>query len=206
MDSAVLVVDVSAVVMTAQSPIKRCFMMLCYIAAGLLASGAWQGYLTIADPHRDDLFEPSGARSLTFTLEHIPRALTARNRQIVISLSARQLDLYEGDTVLLSYPVAIGQDEWQTPTGNFIVQTLRENPVWLHPITDEPVGPGPDNPLGSRWIGFWNDGRNHVGLHGTNQEELIGEAVSHGCVRMKDADIQQLYSYVSLGTPVQVVP
>lgn len=192
--------------MVAQSPIKQCFMVLCYTSAGLLAAGAWQGYLTVANPQADDLFEYSGALGLAFSLEHVPTALTARNKQIVIDLDQRQLQFYEDGQVVSSYTIAIGQDEWQTPTGQFIVRDMREDPVWQHPITKEPIGPGPDNPLGSRWIGFWTDGKNHIGLHGTNDETLIGQAVSHGCVRMRDADIRQLYSYISLGTPIIVQP
>jgi L,D-transpeptidase ErfK/SrfK len=190
--------------MTSQSPIKRCFMALCYTAAGVLATGAWQGYWTSANTPNDSLFQSSGTLRLAFALEHIPTALTARNQQIVIDLGQRRLDLYRDNEVVLSYDVAIGQDDWQTPEGSFIVRDMRQNPAWLHPITQEAVGPGPDNPLGSRWIGFWTDGEHHIGLHGTNQEDLIGEAVSHGCVRMREADIQELYSQVSLGTPVLV--
>ncbi|MBD0269207.1 L,D-transpeptidase [Pseudanabaena sp. FACHB-2040] len=192
--------------MTSQSPIKRCFMALCYTAAGLLATGAWQGYLTGANVPNDSLFQSSGTLRLAFALEHIPTALTGRNQQIVIDLGQRRLELYREDEVILSYDVAIGQDDWQTPAGNFIVRDMRQNPAWLHPITQEPVGPGPDNPLGSRWIGFWTDGEHHIGLHGTNEEDLIGEAVSHGCVRMRESDIQALYTQISLGTPVLVKP
>lgn len=192
--------------MIGQSPIKRCFMVLCYTSAGLLAAGAWQGYLTVANPQADDLFRYSGALRLAFSMEHVPTALTARNKQIVIDLDQRQLQFYEDGQVVLSYTVAIGQDEWQTPTGQFIVRDMREDPVWQHPITKEPVRPGPDNPLGSRWIGFWTDGKNHIGLHGTNDETLIGQAVSHGCVRMRDADIRELYSHLSLGIPIVVQP
>jgi lipoprotein-anchoring transpeptidase ErfK/SrfK len=46
----------------------------------------------------------------------------------------------------------------------------------------------------------------HIGIHGTNQETLIGEAVSHGCVRMFEADIQTLYSHLKVGTPIKVMP
>lgn len=192
--------------MTAPSPIKRCFMALCYTAAALLATGAWRGYLTITNPSGDPLFQYSGTLGLAFTLEHVPTTLTGRNRQILIDLSDRQLALYDRQERILSFSVAIGQDEWQTPAGNFIVREMRENPVWLHPITGEPINPGPENPLGARWIGFWTDGTHRIGLHGTDQEDLIGSAVSHGCVRMRNSDIATLYSHISLGTPIQVRP
>ncbi|MEL7333315.1 MAG: L,D-transpeptidase, partial [Cyanobacteria bacterium J06560_2] len=70
--------------------------------------------------------------------------------------------------------------------------------------TKEEIPPGPDNPLGDRWIGFWSNGEAQIGFHGTNQEELIGEAVSHGCVRMRNRDIKKLYELVEIGTPVEV--
>ncbi|WP_448572469.1 L,D-transpeptidase, partial [Trichothermofontia sp.] len=66
------------------------------------------------------------------------------------------------------------------------------------------IPPGPDNPLGPRWIGFWTDGKNFIGFHGTPNESLIGQAVSHGCVRMRNQDIQALYAQVEMGTPVVV--
>lgn len=192
--------------MISRSPIKRCFILLCYAAAALLATGAWHGYLTVVNGPDDDMFYPSGALGLAFAIEHIPTALTGRDQQIVIDLSDRTLVLLRGKTPALTYSVAIGQDEWQTPAGSFIVRDMRQDPVWQHPITKEPVGPGPDNPLGSRWIGFWTDGTHYIGLHGTNQEDLIGAAVSHGCVRMRNSDIQALYSQIGLGTPIQVQP
>jgi lipoprotein-anchoring transpeptidase ErfK/SrfK len=128
------------------------------------------------------------------------------NTRVVISLSRRRLTLYQNGQVLDEFPVAIGQNEWETPTGDFAVRDMRTAPTWQHPITKEAIGPGPSNPLGSRWIGFLVEGQYHIGIHGTNQETLIGEAVSHGCVRMLDKDIQALYSHLRLGTPIKVLP
>ncbi|TAF12831.1 MAG: L,D-transpeptidase, partial [Nostocales cyanobacterium] len=63
---------------------------------------------------------------------------------------------------------------------------------------------GTDSPLGDRWIGFWSDGKNEIGFHGTPNTDLIGAAVSHGCLRMRNADVRMLYEQVSLDTPVVV--
>jgi lipoprotein-anchoring transpeptidase ErfK/SrfK len=126
--------------------------------------------------------------------------------KVVVKLSARQVRLYQDQTLLHQFPAAIGQAEWQTPVGSFTVMEMQQNPAWQHPITGQVVPAGPKNPLGSRWIGFWSDGSAHVGFHGTNQAELIGQAVSHGCVRMRNQDIATLYSYLQVGTPVVVEP
>ena len=126
--------------------------------------------------------------------------------QLTLSLSNRSLEVSEPGKITTIYEVAVGQEDWQTPTGEFAVMSKLENPAWQHPLTKEEIPPGPDNPLGSRWIGFWSDGQAQIGFHGTNQEELIGEAVSHGCVRMRNRDIQALYEKVAVGTRVIVLP
>ncbi|WP_225938205.1 L,D-transpeptidase [Leptothermofonsia sichuanensis] len=123
---------------------------------------------------------------------------------LVVNLSDRRVYVYEGKDLKVSYPLAVGQEGWETPTGSFEVIEMQKRPKWLHPITREVVPPGPDNPLGERWIGFWADERTHIGFHGTNQEDLIGQAVSHGCLRMRNRDVIALYEKVSEGTPVFV--
>ncbi|WP_421657155.1 L,D-transpeptidase [Leptothermofonsia sp. ETS-13] len=123
---------------------------------------------------------------------------------LVVDLSDRRVYLYQGKKLKTSYPLAIGQEGWETPTGSFEVIEMQKDPKWLHPITKEVVLPGANNPLGKRWIGFWSDGKTHLGFHGTNQEDLIGQAVSHGCLRMRNKDVIALYDQVSEGTPVKV--
>ncbi|MEA5421144.1 L,D-transpeptidase [Spirulina sp. CCNP1310] len=126
--------------------------------------------------------------------------------RLVLRLGDRLVDYYEGEMLVVSYPVAVGRAGWETPTGEFQVQQLVVNPVWQHPFTGAIVPPGPDNPLGARWIGFWSDGENFIGFHGTPDEQLIGQAVSHGCVRMRNRDIIALFDRVSVGTVVIVEP
>jgi L,D-transpeptidase ErfK/SrfK len=191
--------------MDAPSPLKRCLMVLCFGAAGLLAAGAWRDQVS-ARWQFESPFERIRLARLTPVLTQAPETLMTANTRVVISLSQRQLTLYQNDEIWNEFPVAIGQDEWQTPTGDFTVRDMRTDPRWQHPITKESVGPGPSNPLGSRWIGFLVMGDYHIGIHGTNQETLIGEAVSHGCVRMFDQDIQTLYSHLKVGTPIKVEP
>jgi lipoprotein-anchoring transpeptidase ErfK/SrfK len=125
---------------------------------------------------------------------------------VVVTLSDRRVYLYKSGRSIASYPLAIGQRGWETPTGTFHVLRMLQAPVWQHPITGEIVPPGANNPLGSRWIGFWADDRTEIGFHGTNQEELIGQAVSHGCLRMRNRDVEALYTQIAEGTPVTVRP
>jgi lipoprotein-anchoring transpeptidase ErfK/SrfK len=114
--------------------------------------------------------------------------------------------VYREQQLVTSYPIAIGQAGWETPSGSFQVLEMQRNPKWQHPITGEVVPAGADNPLGQRWIGFLYAGRTHIGFHGTNQEDLIGQAVSHGCIRMRNQDVMALYEQVALGTTVNVRP
>nr|WP_230966388.1 L,D-transpeptidase family protein [Nostoc sp. NZL] len=124
--------------------------------------------------------------------------------QVVVDLSDRRTYVYAGDEVIASYPIAIGKKGWETPTGSFQVIHMRHYPIWRHPITGKVFEAGTDSPLGDRWIGFWSDGRNEIGFHGTPEIDLVGTAVSHGCLRMRNSDVRLLYEQVSLGTTVLV--
>ncbi len=66
------------------------------------------------------------------------------------------------------------------------------------------IPPGPNNPLGMRWIGFTSAHGWQVGFHGTAKTSVLGQAVSHGCVRMSNPDVVEVYSRVTLGTVVVV--
>jgi L,D-transpeptidase ErfK/SrfK len=131
---------------------------------------------------------------------------TTQITQVIIKLSDRRVYLYRGNELATSYPVAIGKAGWETPVGRYKVMEMQRNPIWQHPLTGKLFPPGAENPLGARWIGFWTDGNNFIGFHGTPQEELVGRAVSHGCVRMRNQDILALYAQLEIGTPVTVEP
>lgn len=135
-----------------------------------------------------------------------PKVVPQTDARLVVSLSDREVSLYKAGQVQATYPLAVAQAGWETPTGTFQVLAKEKNPIFVHPITGEEIPPGADNPLGVAWIGFWTDGESEIGFHGTNQEELIGEAVSHGCLRMRNADIEALYAQVAEGIPVVVQP
>ena len=112
-----------------------------------------------------------------------------------------------------SFRVAIGRERYPTPTGHFQVNEMVMNPDFAvfdfgnptSPIRGR-VPPGPNSPLGLRWIGFASAHGWTIGFHGTARTELLGQAVSHGCVRMRNEDVVKLYDEIKLGTPVIVEP
>jgi L,D-transpeptidase ErfK/SrfK len=143
-------------------------------------------------------------------------------RELMLDRRRRELQVLENGQVLRRFPVAVGRPGWETPVGRFEVIELVADPSWEHPATGETVPPGPGNPLGSRWIGFHRDclgragfnGREHLvvegcvssGFHGTPNRDSVGQAVSHGCVRLFDEHVRELFELVGLGTPVTVLP
>lgn len=151
-----------------------------------------------------------------------PPGATAGERELVLDRSRRLLLVLERGRELRRFPVAVGRPGWETPVGRFRVIERVAEPTWEHPATGQRVPPGPANPLGSRWIGFHRDclgrrgfnGREHLvvegcvsaGFHGTPQRESVGQAVSHGCVRLFDEHVRDLFDLVVLGTPVTVLP
>ncbi|MBD2460120.1 L,D-transpeptidase [Oscillatoria sp. FACHB-1407] len=126
--------------------------------------------------------------------------------RLVLRLGERRVYVYRGNEPQISYPVAVGREGWETPTGNFQVMEMVTNPGWTNPLTRELVPPGPTNPLGERWIAFWTDGKDYIGFHGTPNRESVGQAVSHGCIRMLNEHVRQLYDMVTPGTQVIVMP
>lgn len=123
---------------------------------------------------------------------------------LVLRLKERKVYVYKDSQIVATYPVAIGKKGRETPTGEWQVMETIVNPGWTNFNTGKMMPPGKNNPLGSRWIGFWTDGKDTIGFHGTNQPDSIGKAVSHGCVRMHDKDVQALYPMVKVGTIVRV--
>ncbi len=162
--------------------------------------------ISVKTPNPDPLELPPLGDAYKF----IPPVPTPTNPlqevHLVLRLRERRVYVYRKDEVQTSYPVAVGKEGWETPTGNFKVIQMIKDPSWEHPWTGEVVPPGPDNPLGTRWIGFWTDGKNVIGFHGTPNPESVGRPASHGCVRMYDKDVQALFEKVAVGTPVIVEP
>jgi lipoprotein-anchoring transpeptidase ErfK/SrfK len=139
-------------------------------------------------------------------------SVTSVGPVIVIDKSAFKLRLYRGTTKpggsvmkrIRTYPIAVGQPAYPTPTGNYTVIQKQMNPTWFPPDSPwaaglGPVPPGPGNPLGTRWIGTSAPG---IGMHGTPNSSSIGSMASHGCIRMYISDVENLYPRVEIGTPV----
>lgn len=128
--------------------------------------------------------------------------------RIVINIPAARLTLYDGVNPVKVYPVGLGQPRYPTPQGQFKVIRKTRNPGWENPYLKPgkvQVMPGQNNPLGTRWIGFKPGPAGEYGIHGTDTPQSVGQFRSHGCVRMKNQDVLDLFERVKLGTPVQVV-
>jgi lipoprotein-anchoring transpeptidase ErfK/SrfK len=127
--------------------------------------------------------------------------------RLEITRSAHRVTVYRGDDQIQTYPVALGRPGWETPLGEFHILQMVRNPAWEHPLTHEVFPPGSrGNELGAYWIGFCADRDGVVGFHATPHPESVGKSLSHGCVRMHESDIREMFAEVNLGTLVTVVP
>ncbi|HHX51181.1 MAG TPA: L,D-transpeptidase family protein [Clostridia bacterium] len=110
--------------------------------------------------------------------------------QIEVNLSLRRLKLFSRSEVISNYPVAIGKPATPTPTGSYY-------------ITRKVMHPG--GVLGTRWMELSipsTGGR--YGIHGTSQPWSIGKAISKGCIRMYNHDVEKVFDLVKIGTPVEI--
>jgi hypothetical protein len=126
---------------------------------------------------------------------------------IVIRRGSNGLELYDGMRPRRVFGVATGQAQYPTPLGRFEIVVKWRDPWWYPPDSDwardqQPIPPGPGNPLGTRWMGISAPG---VGIHGTPDAGSIGYSVSHGCIRMQISQAEWLFEQVSIGTPVFIV-
>jgi lipoprotein-anchoring transpeptidase ErfK/SrfK len=139
-----------------------------------------------------------------------PLATTTRSafkNVIVIRRGSNRLYLYRYARLRRRFRVATGQSTYPTPLGRFTIQVMWRNPWWYPPNSrwargQKPIPPGPNNPLGTRWMGLSTPG---VGIHGTPNPASIGYSVSHGCIRMYISDAELLFNTVNVGTTVFIV-
>ena len=127
-------------------------------------------------------------------------APAAPKRVIVVSLEDRKLALVEDGQVKKVYSVAVGKPSTPSPVGTFSIQRRAMNPTYSH--DGRTVPPGPNNPVGTRWMGLSIKG---YGIHGTNEPNSIGKAASHGCIRMGKKDLEEFYTMVAVGDTVELV-
>lgn len=135
-------------------------------------------------------------------------ALTAAapNREIIINVPGFTLYVYENGIPTHSYPIAIGDVLRPSVLGQTQIINRVVNPTYYPPRwwerDLEPIPPGPENPVGTRWLGLGFPG---YGIHGTNQPDSIGGAASAGCIRMFNHDVEELANLVTVGTPVALL-
>jgi lipoprotein-anchoring transpeptidase ErfK/SrfK len=120
-------------------------------------------------------------------------------RQIVVSIPDRKLVLVEDGRILKTYSVAVGAPVSPSPEGQFAIVNRIVKPTYYHSGTV--IEAGPENPLGTRWIGLSQKG---YGIHGTNVPKSIGKAASHGCIRMAQADLEEIFEMVRPGDTVEI--
>lgn len=103
------------------------------------------------------------------------------------------------------YPVGIGRDD-STPEALFTIEEKMPKPTWYAPDGVYPFG-HPKNILGTRWLGF-NDTDDFAGfgLHGTSMPETIGTQASSGCIRLANADVEEVYAIVPQGASIRILP
>jgi lipoprotein-anchoring transpeptidase ErfK/SrfK len=138
-------------------------------------------------------------RTMAELRDRYPQIITISRRRKVLRLY-RRLRLAE------SYRVAIGGVGNRTPAGRYEIESKVVDPPWHAPdeewageLAGKTIPPGdPRNPLKARWMEF-HDG---AGIHGTDDIESLGDAASHGCVRMSIRDVKELYRKVRVGVPV----
>ena len=120
-------------------------------------------------------------------------------RRIVVSIPDRKLALIEDGRVVKVYPTAVGRAISPTPSGTFTIVQRISNPAWYG--AGKVIAPGKGNPLGTRWLGL---SRKSYGIHGTNEPRSIGRNASHGCVRMRNRDVEDLFARVAVGDVVEL--
>jgi lipoprotein-anchoring transpeptidase ErfK/SrfK len=126
-------------------------------------------------------------------------ASARRHRVVVVSIPDRQLAVLENGTILRTFLISVGAQKTPSPIGEFEIVSRIAHPSYSHDGTVIPAGP--NNPLGPRWMGLSING---YGIHGTNQPGSIGKAASHGCIRLSNHDIVELFSLLSVGDTVLI--
>ena len=152
--------------------------------------------------------KPIAGETITITSSHILPSV--QREGIVLNLSELRLFYFADDGSVMTFPVSIGKEGWETPTGVTYVARKRENPVWIptasireeNPDLPAKVAAGPDNPLGAyaidlEWPGY--------AIHGTNRPYSVGKRASHGCIRLYPKDIKALFGAVQLEDKVNII-
>lgn len=165
------------------------------------------GELRAANPR---IHEPSlkAGQTLVLPTQHLLPDIA--HEGIVINLPERRLYYFRDPATVMSFPVTVGKEGWETPMGTTYITNKRPDPTWTPPDSiraEDPtlpatVPPGPDNPLGKYAMDLGIQG---IRIHGTNNPRSIGRQSSHGCIRMYPADIEKLFHMAPLKTKVTII-
>jgi len=120
-------------------------------------------------------------------------------RVALVSIPDRKLVVVEGDDVIATFPIAVGAAVSPSPTGEFQIVSRVSNPTYYH--AGKVIPTGKSNPLGTRWLGLSQKG---YGIHGTNAPKSVGHAASHGCIRLRNRDMEQLFIMLRVGDTVVI--
>ena len=135
------------------------------------------------------------ATAEAFAQENQARA----QRRILVSIPDRKLAVMEAGRVVKIFSTAVGAPKTPSPSGSFQIVNHIPQPTWY--TKGKVVPPGPGNPLGTRWLGLSLKG---YGIHGTNAPGSIGKNASHGCIRMRNRDVEELFEMVTVGDGVEL--
>jgi hypothetical protein len=129
-----------------------------------------------------------------------PKSAEQQARRVVlVSIPDRKLAVIEDGRVLAYFPVAVGAAVSPSPVGEFEIVRRVANPTYYHDGVS--IRAGSDNPVGTRWMALNIKG---YGIHGTNVPRSIGHASSHGCIRLRNRDVEKLYAMLRVGDTVQI--
>jgi L,D-transpeptidase catalytic domain/Putative peptidoglycan binding domain len=159
------------------------------------------------------LLDPRGGRTLAIPTRAVPPHVSTAQLPhrypafITVSRETFRLRLFRGLRLVKTYPIAVGRAGLETPAGLYKIDDKQVNPSWHVPkspwagdLAGRVIPPGPDDPIKSRWLGFYNG----AGIHGTDNVGSLGSAASHGCIRMSIPDVEELYNLVPYGTPIYI--
>jgi lipoprotein-anchoring transpeptidase ErfK/SrfK len=153
-----------------------------------------------------------GSTKVRLSVHRVAPKVTSRTMlpTIVVHVDTNRLDLFDGFEVARSWDVATAKPGWITPVGEWSLYQKRENPTWYNPALDTwgaglpaVVPGGPANPMGTRALYITAPGL--IRIHGTTSPDSIGRYASHGCIRMHNADVEELYELVPVGAKVIII-
>ena len=121
------------------------------------------------------------------------------HRVVLVSVPDRKLAVIEDGNVVATFSIAVGAEASPSPTGEFQIVSRVSNPTYYRPGMVIPSGK--DNPVGTRWVGLSQKG---YGIHGTNAPRSIGHAASHGCIRLRNRDMERLFTKLRVGDVVAI--